>query len=287
MGTRLWLLSDLHQEFVRDSRYGSHELTSFDPARVSPPNFDVVVLAGDVDVPLTRSIEWARSRFPGVPVVYVPGNHDFYNEADRPLRTMEELQAEGRDAAARLGVHLLMDDAINIGEVRFIGGTLWSDFNIGAGSRSAKMAEAAGKNGMNDYRAIKRWSSKQPDKRKNARPEDTIMAHQLTRQFIKSELESLPKNTVSVVVTRHAPLSNALPSSNGLPWCYASQLDEMFEETRAPDLWLHGQIHAPVDYINGKTRVVSNPRGYAFAGEPGFDRFDPGLVLEVPFGPVA
>ena len=45
--TRIWLLSDLHQEFVRDPVYGAHPLTSFDPAIAAPPDFDVVVLAGD------------------------------------------------------------------------------------------------------------------------------------------------------------------------------------------------------------------------------------------------
>jgi 3',5'-cyclic AMP phosphodiesterase CpdA len=75
--TRIWLLSDLHQEFVRDPVYGAHPLTSFDPAIAAPPDFDIVVLAGDIDVPLARSITWAADRFAGVPVVYVPGNHDF------------------------------------------------------------------------------------------------------------------------------------------------------------------------------------------------------------------
>lgn len=71
--SRIWLLSDLHQEFERDPEHGSNPLTRFDPNRSAPEHFDVVVLAGDVDVPLARSIRWASERFPGVPVVYVPG----------------------------------------------------------------------------------------------------------------------------------------------------------------------------------------------------------------------
>jgi hypothetical protein len=38
---------------------------------------DIVVLAGDVHVGV-RGIEWARRSFPLCPVVYVPGNHEFY-----------------------------------------------------------------------------------------------------------------------------------------------------------------------------------------------------------------
>ena len=60
---KIHILSDLHTEF----------------AEFSPPDTDadVVVLAGDIGVGL-GGIEWAASKFPKVPVIYVPGNHEYY-----------------------------------------------------------------------------------------------------------------------------------------------------------------------------------------------------------------
>jgi hypothetical protein len=69
VATKIWLLSDLHQEFVRDSNCSANPLTAFDPRTLAPADFDVVVLAGDIDVPLTKSLHWAADRSPGVAVV--------------------------------------------------------------------------------------------------------------------------------------------------------------------------------------------------------------------------
>ena len=59
------VLSDLHQEF------GSVDL----------PNDadDAVVLAGDIDRGV-KGVVWARQAFPGIPVLYVAGNHEHYDE---------------------------------------------------------------------------------------------------------------------------------------------------------------------------------------------------------------
>lgn len=59
------VLSDLHQEF------GSVDL----------PNVaaDAVVLAGDIDRGV-KGVVWARQAFPGIPVLYVAGNHEHYDE---------------------------------------------------------------------------------------------------------------------------------------------------------------------------------------------------------------
>ncbi|TDO16490.1 MULTISPECIES: hypothetical protein [Halomonas] len=55
---------------------------------------------GDIHAGLQR-LGWAAERFAGTPILYVPGNHEFYGTAMPELR--RELAAE----AARLGIHLL------------------------------------------------------------------------------------------------------------------------------------------------------------------------------------
>ncbi len=60
---KIHILSDLHTEF-----------TDFSP----PDNdADIVILAGDIGVGL-GGIEWAADKFPKTPVIYVPGNHEYY-----------------------------------------------------------------------------------------------------------------------------------------------------------------------------------------------------------------
>lgn len=84
---RIRILSDLHLEFLY----------------WTPPQAeaDVVVLAGDIDV---SGLHWARHHFPETPVIYVPGNHEYYGSR------MQDTLSALREAAARLGVHLLDGD---------------------------------------------------------------------------------------------------------------------------------------------------------------------------------
>ncbi len=60
---KLHILNDLHIEFE-----------DFDPPVTDA---DVVVLAGDIGVGM-EGLRWVAARFPDRPVIYVPGNHEFY-----------------------------------------------------------------------------------------------------------------------------------------------------------------------------------------------------------------
>ncbi len=57
----------------------------------------------------------------------------------------------------------------------------------------------------------------------------------------------------------------------------STALDDMVANSGA-ELWIHGHTHQAVDYLLGRTCVVSNPRGYPHETAAGFD---PGLVVEV------
>ena len=122
--TRLWIWSDLHQEWPENA---------WDPApHVPPGGFDVAVVAGDVHMPLLRALDWPAERLPGVEVCYVPGNHDLWWDRGEERYTIHDQLARGRERAASLGIHLLVDDAVVINDTRFAGGTLWTDFRLGS-----------------------------------------------------------------------------------------------------------------------------------------------------------
>jgi predicted phosphodiesterase len=97
---KLHILSDLHTEFAEFS--------------APDTNADVVILAGDIGVGF-NGIEWAARQFPKVPVIYVPGNHQFYGH---DITLIDELV---KQFAAN--IHVLNDDKVVIDGVRFLGST--------------------------------------------------------------------------------------------------------------------------------------------------------------------
>jgi len=61
---RVQIFSDLHLEFATLS--------------LPPPiEADLVIAAGDIDTK-ENGLDWLIDRFPGQPVAYVLGNHEFY-----------------------------------------------------------------------------------------------------------------------------------------------------------------------------------------------------------------
>ena len=279
---KAWVWSDLHQEFC-SSIYGRDPRTAFDPARHAPADFDMVLVAGDVSVPLASAIDWLADRLPGVPVCYTPGNHDYYNKSEASTASMKQMLAAGRERAAKRGVHLVSDDVIEIAGIRVIGATLWTDFSsVGDQTLSEKIRNAAGLKGMNDYRSI--WyvaENEGPSARLH--PAYTIAAHHVSRRFIENSLLR-PYPGKTLVMTHHAPSRRSLnPRFGGtLDYCFASDLEDLLLADTAPSLWVHGHVHHALDYYVGRCRVVCNPRGYAFMGATDEGRaFSPSLVVEI------
>ncbi|HEX7240133.1 MAG TPA: metallophosphoesterase, partial [Longimicrobiaceae bacterium] len=199
------------------------------------------------------------------PVVYVAGNHEYYREA------IPRLTGRLREAAGLWGVHFLEDAAVVLGGVRFLGCTLWTDFDL-LGERMA-CADAA-KAGMNDFRLIR----KSPELRR-FHPRDARLLHRRSVRWLREALET-PFDGPTVVVTHHAPSARSCaPHFREAPLtaAYASDLEWMLDGSAA--LWAHGHTHRCVDYAVGGTRVVSNQRGYHPDG--GVDGFDPARVVEV------
>ncbi len=108
---KIQLLSDLHREM--------------DPTfSVPDTDADVIILAGDIDVGI-KGIEWAISEALRLQksVLYIAGNHEYYRHE------YFSLQGQIREIAESCSlVHFLECDEIIIGDVRFLGTTLWTDY---------------------------------------------------------------------------------------------------------------------------------------------------------------
>lgn len=252
---RIHLLSDLHLEF------GPYTPTSVE--------CDVIVLAGDIWPPSRgnpgRAVRWAREAFPGLPVVQVAGNHDYYGGALGA--TTEKLRGAGKE----YGVHFLECEEVTIDGWRFLGCSLWTDYALfGAPQEGMLVAERE----MNDYRRIRVTPGYA-----RLRPVNLLAVHKRSVEWIRKCLECDP-TVPTVVVTHTAPSRRSLNSAEAevpVSTAYVSDLEDLMEVGNLR-LWLHGHTHYPVDYHIGYTRVVSNPRGYADSPLAGFN---PELVLEV------
>lgn len=271
----LFLTSDIHTERAQ---------RSFDPQvdyqclKFSyPEDVDVVVLAGDIGE-WTNGLEWARARFNNKEIIYVPGNHEYY---DSDLSIIDAMRLKANE----LGIHLLDNDAVIISGVRFLGATLWTNYD----NYSAVAVWEARAN-MNDYDYIicKKWWANEQNKKKaiwlmnleslfGFDPEffSPTVAYLLHREAINWLGQQLNKHHIgkTVIVTHHAP---SLRSTIDNDYAYASDLDGFIGSMAGKiDLWCHGHIHKPVDYHVAGVRVVSNPRGY-----PGhFSGFDDRKII--------
>jgi predicted phosphodiesterase len=246
---KLHILSDIHLEFA-----------AFDPPATDA---DVVILAGDIGVG-PMAVEWAALSF-SQPVVYVPGNHEYYgghlhNTLVRLKRTAEGTQ-----------VRVLDGESVVVGGVRFLAATLWTDFMI---TRDPLIAQHEAHARMTDYRRIRTAAHRR------LRPADTREAHYVARRFLEGMLQE-PFEGQTVVVSHHAPsdrsISDRFRAESHINASYASDLEVLMGPPVA--LWVHGHTHDSLDYQVGGTRVRCNPRGYIpHEPNPGFE---PGLVVEI------
>lgn len=255
---KLQIYSDVHNEF----------------GRFTPPDVDadVTILAGDIDTE-ADGVAWAKETFKQRPVVYVAGNHEFYSSK----KTVQKITVEMKALAAVSNVHVLFDEVLVVGDVRILGGTLWTDFRLyGNPVLAAEIARTS----MQDYK-FSRMEDRNAEHGgvRRMRPLNTFAWHKATRAFLERELAK-PWAGKTVVVTHHAPSERCIPAQfkgDGLSTCFASDMEALMGD--AVDLWVYGHTHDCRDFhING-TRIVCNQRGYAPHMLVG--TFNEGLVIEI------
>lgn len=277
----LQLLSDLHLERYPD----------FHPAPA--PGADVLVLAGDIGSYQTGSRltadDFGLSRFspraPGSPwrtVLFVPGNHEYDSLEFEPTR------ARLRALCDELGITWLDREVRVIDGVRFVGTTLWADFDALAATESTPTAQLRQREKA--FRAANFYLSKNTTRRDGV----PVLAEGIRAMALDCEgwlraALAVPFDGPTVVVTHFAPtLRSADPRYGVTPGTagFCNALDDLLPYAQ---LWLHGHLHCPHDYVvdgvgeDGtpwSCRVVANPRGYFSKGEQA--TFRDGELIQVP-----
>lgn len=166
---------------------------------------------------------------------------------------------------------------MRIGNVRFIGATLWTDYALNGDGRFAKMTAQAD---LNDHRLI-RFS--EGGKSTRLTPSHAEMLHRRDLAFIVDRLKE-PHAGPTVVVTHHAPHPGSVAdryAGQALTAAFASDQSEVIL-THQPELWIHGHDHGSHDYMVGRTRILANQAGYPTNfGERENSDFNPSLVVQV------
>ena len=203
-------------------------------------------------------------------ILYVPGNHEYYNTDIEPARRMLAKQCR------MLGITLLDPSATTIDGIRFIGATLWTDFRVEGLDREAAAHAAVGE-GMSDFTGAIQHGRRRYTTFESAR------RHQQERACIEAELAAASKRAeTTVVITHHAPTARSIAlhfKGHSLNAAFASNLEDIIERYQ-PALWIHGHMHDAVDLQIGRTRVLCNPAGYE--AEKNTTRgYNPSLCVEI------
>lgn len=210
---------------------------------------DVIVAAGDIGLGL-QGLQWLKQA--RTPVVYVAGNHEFYqNELHETLLGLRRYSAGSQ-------VHFLERDCFIYKGVRFLGCTLWSELDD-------RHVEAL-RGRVSDFKCIRYGNNP-------LLLTDYVRMHRQSMAWLEEELAK-PYHGATVVVTHHAPLQR---SWRGLPTsvkrsAYCNTLDSLMNRY-AITAWFHGHTHFVNDYTAHGARVLCNPRGYH--GRNPVNNFDP------------
>lgn len=267
-------LSDLHLEFLRYPSFSKEE------------GGDVLILAGDI---LTahmisphrtdreaRSIKkYLKTKFKSdltdkyKHVLYCMGNHEHYNYIYR--NTLSDIQTWLISNGFN-NFTMMENDTKVIDGVRFIGNTLWTDYD-GGNPLFMRLAHDF----MNDYKLIGAHDITDMNyfNRKHNRkidPEFIFNVHNQSRDYIRTVAK---ESQEPVVVFTHHPPSfqscNSLHSGNDLDGAYATNLSELILDTPQIKYWISGHTHMTCQYEIGQCWILSNQLGYYF--EPGYRSF--------------
>lgn len=181
---------------------------------------------------------------------------------------MQDLQDEMIAMCKGSNVRFLEKKSAEINGVRFLGCTLWTDFNDCDDEEMMADLQSI----MNDFRYISYDKAQ-------ITPEQLIKINKSCVKWLERELAK-DHDGPTIVVSHHAPTKKswAADPDDYLKFAYCNRLEPMLKENQI-ELWVHGHIHHTSDYTKHGTRVVCNPRGYK--GYQTVDNFDAEKLFKI------
>lgn len=242
---KIQIASDLHFEFG-DKDYKKEIIQ-----KLSKADSDVLVLAGDITSrkDIFETLKDFSNSFESI--VYVTGNHEHYGTHIDKIR---EIRNDVLDSFSN--VHWLDNSKCEIKEQRFVGCTLWFNYD--------KLNQLYEKN-MNDFYSIhnfREWVYKE-----NSASVDYLQ-------------DTICEN--DIVITHHLPSNKCVHDNyknSELNRFFVCDMTRLIEK-KSPKYWLFGHTHYQFDYIFNKTRIISNPLGYPGEYKSG-EKFDFAKIIEI------
>jgi hypothetical protein len=211
-----------------------------------------------------------------VPVLYVPGNHE-YDALD-----FDATHVRLRETCERLGITWLEREQRVFGNVRFLGTTLWADFDalvLRPGEPEPTLQQVL-KQRHKAFRAANFYLRKAAAMRHGR----MMLAEEWREQalvcqaWLRDAL-AVPFDGTTVVVTHFAPSLGSFDPRYGITPSTAGFCNSLQDLMAQAQFWLHGHLHCQLDYVERGCRVVANTLGYASKGEQ--DAFRERFVLDL------
>jgi predicted phosphodiesterase len=246
---RVQIASDLHIEFDRGFR-------------LDDVDRDLLVLAGDIGE-RDSAEKMVLEELKRSPIVYVPGNHEYYfgdiKDVDEKWYAFAE-DHEGFVYCPLGAVPIEYGDETKV----ILCGTMWSDF------WGEEWRENIVRMHLNDFALIRRRGAR-------FTPLDSIVLHQEFRKVFMAH-----QGHPDMVVTHFAPSRKSIHPKyqnkmGDVTNCYYALDCEDLIEKLTPKIWVHGHTHTCFDYRIGSTRVLANPKGYRDENKD----FNSALVVEI------
>lgn len=264
---RIAYFSDVHTEILRSqTRLLGRRWTDDYPLNLGPrltgllDQVDIVILAGDIGTGRVASGISATlyaeqvAKFLGVPVVLVPGNHEYYGFVFEDTR--DDLLATDLPNVHVMDRSLATFD-IDGRSLRVLGATLWTDYALTGDQREGKTAAL---NYLNDHRRIltnrgTRWM-----------PEDALQEHEESRRWLLDKLKE-PHEGPTVVVTHHLPHSagnNPQFPIDAMGASFMSDCDDLIEAAKEANVagWIFGHNHYNVVVEERGVKLMTAQPGY-------------------------
>lgn len=243
---RVKILSDLH-------------LNAYDKFQYIPLDEEVCILAGDIGEGM-EGVKWALRNIPNhIRVLYVPGNHEYYGHEYFTLNNAFKVHNN-----KGTHVRVLLNESEIWGGVKFVGSTLWTNFNYYSGEFSYRHAEAW-KKGLNDSGWIKYGNH-------NISINNMVSLHQ-------DALDFLAKEEGDVLITHYCPHTSVHERwlNHQLTPGFASRIP--YNIMSKFGIHIHGHTHDFFDYTtpDGR-RTICNPKGNDIWDD---SKFQPNFILEI------
>ncbi|HQQ63858.1 MAG TPA: metallophosphoesterase, partial [Pseudomonadales bacterium] len=245
---RIFLASDVHFEFYND--------VAWLPPLPAADLFDVLILAGDIGHGpwLSTGLHRLRKRYPGKPIVYVAGNHEFYrgNITQSPLKDVDIAD-----------FHYLEKSSVELCGYQFLGTALWTGFDC-LGHELIERAMHVAKYSIADFMEIRIAELSETNGRPlRVTPEFMRDLYHQAKAWLDAELAHLDPDK-TIVVTHFPPARECrhgrIAEDDITAYFQANCMDLI--QKHQPCLWLYGHNHWSNEHKYGKTRAISNQYGY-------------------------